>query len=316
MAKSLGQIHTVNYTLEHANHTDPQRWLIDCAGELTSQLNHMVRVGNAFKIVGIDMVITSDSPEVGLSVLGECRYYAPTRGRVLAFRDAYQAVRRAMTLKGINPTSNINYDFRPTLTPPSNYDNGALFKNNASIQFSYSQEAWVPLCIDDNPGYQTIFDIWNAQQEPRQGLQGDPIFSTGYDIQLGGEMFRTTGVSTGTDIVVNPDYVLNEGMYLQTATNFASDEFEFIPFALTNSNDGETADVQLNWRPDPALYLSVLFGQFDVVVGEATASGAGNPIYDIDMAIHIAGWKSIMSDKKRRSKKGKKSHGRKRRSKK
>lgn len=315
MAKNLGQIHTVNYTLEHALHTDAQRWLVDCAGQLTKQLNHMVRVGNSFKIVGIDAVLTEPGGTAGLSVLGEIRYYAPTRGRVLAFRDAYHALRKAMDLKGIHPTSNINYDFRPSLTPPSNYNNGPEFLNNATIQYSYSSLAWVPLCIDDNPGYQTIFDTWNAQLQPRQGMIGDPTFSTGYDIQLGGEVTRVDGPSTGTSHVVNPDYVQNEGMYLQTQHGFASDEFESIPFALNNSEDGATPDLQFNWRPDPALYLSVLFGQFDVVVLEAAAT-AGNPIYDIEMAFHVAGWSSIMSDKKRPSKKKAKSRGRKRRSKK
>jgi len=316
MPKNLGQIHTVNYTLTGGTSIGAglNRWIIDLPGQLTSQLNHMVRMGTIVKVVGIDATLTDPATGTGgASVTGTLRYYAPTRGRCLAYKDAYKAVRRAMKIKGIDPTNNINYDFRCILQPPASYINGGAMANIASIQYDYTNQNWVPLCIDNNPGFQTVFDTWNTGLEPRQGQVGAPDFSTGYDVQLGGESFRTTGVSTGAAVPVNPDYVLQEGMLLQSSKDFASDEYEEIPFTLGNS-DGTSIALELEWRPDPALYLSVLTGQFDVLVTEFKDADVG-AFYEMDFAFHVAGWKSIMGSGRRHSKKGKK-HGKKRRSKK
>jgi len=312
MPKSLGQIHTVNYELNMGTPMGAglNRWLIDLPGELTEQLNHMVRMGSNFKIVGIDAILADpDTGEGGQSVNGLIRYYASTRGRCLAVRDAYTAVRKGMNLKGIHPTNNLNYDFRPPLNPPHLYINGSNFKNQASIQYDFDLDVWKPLCVDNSPGFQTIFDTWNTGLEPRQGQIGAPNFSSGYDITLGG-VYNPAAAHTA---LVN-DYVLEEGMYLQTHEHFANDDFEEIPFTLANS-DGQSAALEFMWRPDPALYLSVMLGQFDILVEQVNDLIEGQ-FYEIDIAFHIAGWTGMMSDKKRRSKKGKKSHGRKRRSKK
>lgn len=296
MPKSLGQIHTVNYRLETLGVDPPlegTQYLIDCPGELTSQLSHMVRTGNSFKVVGIDMTLLDQADGLGgQAVTGRLRYYAPTRGRVLAFRAAYQAVMNAMKIKGINPLSNVNYDFRPTLMPPANYANGDDFKNNATIEFDRVGNDWYPLAIDNAAaGFAAVFDTYNEQLEPRQGQIGNPDFAQGYDIVLGG--FDPTA----SGFVTNPDFVQNEGMYLQTPRNFADADFEEIPFTIANS-DGESMALLFNWRPDPALYLSVMLGQFDIILDEVKDLAAGE-FLTIDLAIHVAGWKTIMSDRKR-----------------
>ncbi len=299
MPKSLGQIHTVNYTLTGGTTIGAglNRWLIDLPGQLTEQLNHMVRMGSNFKVVGIDATLTdAESGEGGQSVNGLIRYYAPTRGRCLAVRDAYAAVRNGMKLKGIHPTNNLNYDFRPPINPPHLFQNGSDFKNQASIQYDFNLDVWKPLCVDNNPGFQTIFDTWNTGLEPRQGQIGNPDFSSGYDITLGG-VYNAGAAHTQ---LVN-DYVLQEGMYLQTHEHFANDEYEEIPFTLANS-DGQSAALELMWRPDPALYLSVMLGQFDVLVEEVKDLIPG-VFFEIDIAVHVSGWVGMMSDKKRRSKK-------------
>lgn len=315
MAKSLGQIHTVNYSFGPSVQQG-HKFIVDCAGELTSQLNHMVRMGNSFKCVGIDMTLQDEVEGAGgQAVNGVIRYYAPTRGRVLAIRDAFHAVMKGMQNKGIDPRSNLNYDFRPILNPPADYENGDSVKNIASIQYDYDNQIWKPLCLDNNPGWQTIFDTWNAQLEPRQGQVGDPTFSTGYNIQLGGVFTRTTGAATYETFDVNPDFVLEEGMYLQTHKDFADDELEEIPFALANADDTSAA-LQFEWRPDPALYLSVLTGQLEIEILEFRDAHESE-FCTIDLAVYVAGWTSIMSDKKRhRSRKGGRKHGRKRHSKK
>lgn len=306
MAKSLGQIHTVNYELTGSGQGD--KYLLDCAGELTSQLGHMVRCMSNFKIVGIDAVLRDPVDDLGSQAMkGVFRFYAPTRGRVLAVREAYHAVRKAMKIKGIRPTSNLNYDFRPPLEPLAVYENGTDFKNAASIQFDYTTNAFVELAIDNNPTRQVVFDMWNAQLEPRQGQIGVPDFSTGYDVTLGG----ITGSYSSPTTPISPDYVINEGVYMNSPEDYASTEYEEIPFQLVNSS-GDSAALDLNWRPDPALYLSVMLGQFELQVIEFEDTVEGE-FFEIDVAIHVAGWTSIASDRKR--KKGK-SHGKKGHSKK
>lgn len=308
MAKSLGQIHTVNYTLSGSS--DGDRFLIDLPGELSNQLQHMVRMCSSFKVVGIDVTMTDPfSAEGAQSLVGELQYYAPTRGRVLALREAYHAVMRAMRIKGIKPQNNLNYDFRPPLEPLDNYINGSSFLNAASIQFDTNTLAFVELAIENNPGFQTVFDIWNAQLQPRQTAAVS--FSTGYDVVLGGETQGLGGTST------SPDFVLNEGEYLDSVGgHHASTEYETIPFMVTNS-DGESAALVTNWRPDPALYLSVLMGQLGVLVNEYIDEANSGSFYELQVAVHVAGWKSVMSDRKRRrSKKGGKKHGRRHHSKK
>ncbi len=84
----------------------------------------------------------------------------------------------------------------------------------------------------------------------------------------------------------------------------ADDEFEEIPFQLaidTSSSQGNTTTPIFQWRPDPALYLAVLAGQFEVTVENTIIEGSGT--LDLLISYTVAGWKSIMGnpDKKRRS---------------
>ena len=113
MPKSLGQIHTVNY--EFLQPATDQQFLIDLPGQLTEQLQHMVRMMTSVKLVGMDFsilpVLNADPVEVAIS--GTVEYYAPTAGRVAALKGAYQSVRRMMKISGVSPKDNINYDFRP-----------------------------------------------------------------------------------------------------------------------------------------------------------------------------------------------------------
>ena len=57
MPKSLGQIHTVNFSKTVNASGDIKN--CDISGELTSQLSKMVRQGQNFKVVGIDMAMTT-----------------------------------------------------------------------------------------------------------------------------------------------------------------------------------------------------------------------------------------------------------------
>ena len=317
MPKSLGQIHTVSYEFPNLTYflASTNELLIDLPGQLTLHLQHMVRAMSSFKVVGIDMTYgpIPNATDITCSMSGQIKYYAPTQGRVAALKGAYVAVRRMMKLSGVNPNDNLNYDFRPPIADPASFENGADFYQQACIE-----DNGMPSCLSNGPGSSNVFGMYNQQIGPRYAIGGGIGVEEGFDIGL------------RDPALAGADWVLNEGAYLQSAgAPTAIEEYEVIPFELSYSAPDTVAGITMisqsdsfNWRPDPALYLSILTGQLIVEIESSTAlDDAGNPAANstqLDVAVHVAGWKSILGSKKkksRRSKKGKKSHGRKRRSK-
>lgn len=269
MAKSLGQIHTVNLTEIYSNPGDQA--LVDLPGQLSRQLQHMVRNNNIFKLVGID-ITARDSVGTGVTtgVSGVIQYFAPTKGRIDAIKDAYKATRNAMHLQGINVGGNLNYDWRAPLKDPALMLNGADYLNRASLETGFD------LCLIEGPaGANTVFDVYNSNVQPAQTAVVN--FDSGF------EVFGST-----------EDYVTNEGEYLEAGGHkIASTEMEEIPFAVVYSDADQGATTDFLWRPDPALYLAVLTGQLIVRAEQITDTGAGSFV-TLDMAFHVAGWKSIM----------------------
>ena len=299
MAKSLGQIHTANMSQQVTAAGDTA--IIDLPGILTNQLQHMVRQGNYFKVVGIDITCQDlVGPDGEVAVAGFLRYYAPTRGRCEAYKNAFQAVRHGMKLQGINMRGNRHYDFRVPMGATSGYLNGADFLNAATIDGTNT------LTLDNTAASVTdeVFQVYNDNIQPEQST-GAVSFNSGFGLP------GAAGTTT--------DFVLNEGKYYEgSMTSFASLTKEEIPFTIsfgTDSAAGTSSTMQLQWRPDPALYLAVMTGQFELVVTDLNDSVPGNFV-QLEVAVHVAGWKSIMGnpDKKRRNgTRHKKSHSSKRR---
>ena len=292
MAKSLGQIHTVNYQLFGPGLPAGDKFLIDLPGQLTNQLQTMVRMGNYFKVVGIDMSMRNVAGTTVLdpqTVSGTINYYAPTRGRCEAYKQAFRAVRKGMELQGINMRGNRHYDFRVPITEPSDCLNGAEFLNQATIDGTNT------LTLDQSASSVTdeVFTVYNSNIQPEQTQTVD--FATGYGLP------GAPGTPT--------DFVLNEGEYYEgSLTRFASTEYESIPFQLSYGHSSATDNAtafELEWRPDPALFLAVLTGQFII---EIDSSSSASSDLMIDLAVHVSGWKSIMGnpDKKRRRRRSKK----------
>lgn len=286
MAKQLGQIHTVNQTkLVPVGSGAGTKYLVDLAGELSSQLSTMVRQGQFFKVVGIDMTVEEEGGSGGGGqISGELRYYAPTRGRCEAYKNAYHAVRKGMELQGVNIRGNRNYDFRVPMDKIGDYIDGALFLNQATIDGSNG------LCLSGASSLtDDIFGTYNANIQPAQ--TATVAFNTGFGLP------GAPGTPT--------DFVLNEGeIFDASLTRQASIQTESIPFQLTYT-PGTTDNVwAIEWRPDPALYLAVMCGMFEVYIEEIDGDGGASDL-NIHMAIHVAGWKSIMSNpnRKRRSSK-------------
>lgn len=280
MPKSLGQIHTVNF--ESVLVSKGSKDQLDLSGELSKQLQHHVRQGNYFKVVGIDMNLTENGGnEGGGQLTGFLDYYVPTRGRCQAYRGAFAAMRTAMKNQGIPMSKNSAYDFRVNLTDqtfPTPLVNAATLDGSNQ------------LVLESNGTAHSIFDVHNNSLDPLQ--TGTPTFSSGFNT-LG-----TQGAPT--------DFVLNEGDIGFTGnSNFASSEFESIPIQLSYTPESTDISVSLQWRPDPALYIAVMCGLFRVRVDELEFDGGADEA-KLTIAVHVAGWKSIMGSpdaKKRRPRK-------------
>lgn len=280
MPKSLGQIHTVNF--ESVLVSKGSKDQLDLSGELSKQLQHHVRQGNYFKVVGIDMNLTENGGnEGGGQLTGFLDYYVPTRGRCQAYRGAFAAMRTAMKNQGIPMSKNSAYDFRVNLTDqtfPTPLVNAATLDGSNQ------------LVLESNGTAHSIFDVHNDSLDPLQ--TGTPTFSSGFNT-LG-----TQGAPT--------DFVLNEGDIGFTGnSNFASSEFESIPIQLSYTPESTDISVSLQWRPDPALYIAVMCGLFRVRVDELEFDGGADEA-KLTIAVHVAGWKSIMGSpdaKKRRPRK-------------
>jgi hypothetical protein len=189
-------------------------------------------------------------------------------------------MRNAMKTQGISMSQNSAYDFRVNLTDQTFVD---PLVNAATLDGSRD------LTLEDNGLASSIFYTHNRSVEPLQ--QGSPNFSPGFGVY---------GSTT--------DFVTNEGDIGFTGnSNYASSEFESIPFQLSYSPDSSDISATLQWRPDPALYIAVMCGLFRVRIDELDFDGDADSL-KCTIAVHVAGWKSIMGnpDKKRRRSSGKK----------
>lgn len=278
MAKELGQIHTVNVSAQASASGDAIT--VDLPGELSEQLQRNIRWGQFFKCVGIDMSLDTVGTIGGGQVTGSIRYFAPTRGRCDAVRASFKAMKDVMKIQGISMSDNKLYDFRAPMT------NTAGFRNRATLDGTNG----LALSNAANPGA-SIFGVHNESQRPTYtGTAGD-LFTAGFDTVV-----QTSG---GTD------FVLNDTVMFTGDSNVASEELESIPFMMSWTPDSTDLAVQFSWKPDPALYLAVLAGQFQVYVEEINLDGTPTaPALNINISVHVSGWKSIMGDpskRKRRS---------------
>ena len=275
MAKSLGQIHTIEAV--HGAVTTGNSFLVDLPGKLSEQLQTMVRQGQYFKVVGIDGIAydVGGGQATPAVISGELRYYAPTRGRCEAYKMAYRAVRKGMELQGINIRGNRNYDFRVPAKDLSNYVNGPAFLNTATIDGTNA------LALVSGTANDSVFTTYNSNIQPSQTASVN--FSEGFGLP------GAAGTTT--------DFVLNEGeIFDPTLTRSASLGLEAIPFTMAFNPVNNAYEFM--WRPDPALYLAVMCGFFEIHLEQVE----GGPTVDIQFAFHVSGWKSIMGnpDKKRR----------------
>ncbi len=280
-AKELGMLHSVNFSQNIADGST-EIFNHDLSGQLTEQLQRMVRQGQYFKVAGIDIGMSvagsSATDNLAGTVAGKLRYYAPTRGRCEAYRDAFKTMAEAMKGQGISMRDNAFYDFRVPFRDSSSYANAVPFANGAT--FNGADELAMNKAAPNG-----VFQVHNESVQP---IQTSATFSDGFSLYGSG----------GNTWVLNP----NQQGYLGNHM-IADDDFEEIPFQLSydsTSTQGNASTLTWQWRPDPALYLAVLAGQFEFQIEDSTIEGAGGEL-ELSVTYSIAGWKSIMGnpDKKR-----------------
>ncbi len=281
-SKELGMLHSVNFSQNLTDGTSGT-YNHDIAGQLTEQLQRMIRQGQYFKIAGIDMGLSvagsSLTDNLAATVTGNLRYYAPTRGRCEAYRGAFKAMAEAMKVQGISMRDNKFYDFRVPLRDTSLYANAIPFANGATFN-------GVDEIAMNKTAPNGVFSVHNESVQP---IQTSATFSEGFGV-FG---------SAGNSWVLNPATQGYEGNHM-----IADDEFEEIPFQLSvdqGSTQGNSSTLTWQWRPDPALYLAILAGQFELEVNDVQIEGTGGAVA-LMVTYSVAGWKSIMGnpDRKRR----------------
>ncbi len=276
-AKELGMIHSVNFARTLTNSTSNNDYtLLDLPGQLSEQLQRLIRQGQYFKIAGIDMGLQPVGAMTSASVTGILRYYAPTKGRCAAYRQAFKAMAEAMKVQGISMRDNKFYDFKCTTRDSS------LLTNDLDNCASFDGVTELAL---NGAAPNGVFQVYNESVQP---VQTTATFSDGFGV------FGSAG----------NNFVVNEGQqgYEGTDGKIADIEFEEIPFNLTWDNNDVTA-MNFQWRPDPALYVAVMCGMFEVFFDDVTVTGSTDVTLEIN--VMVAGWKSIMGNpdkkKKRRS---------------
>ncbi len=281
-AKELGMLHTVNFSQNLADGST-DIFNHDLAGQLTEQLQRMVRQGQYFKVAGIDIGLTvaptSATTSITATVAGKMRYYAPTRGRCEAYRGAFQTMAQAMKGQGISMRDNTFYDFRVPLRDTSSYANAVPFANGAT--FNGADELAMNKAAPNG-----VFQVHNESVQP---IQTSATFSDGFSIYGSG----------GNEWVLNQNQQGFQGNHM-----IADDEFEEIPFQLsldTTTAQTNSSTLTWQWRPDPALYLAIMAGQFECQIEQCEINNSSG-VVELAVAYSVAGWKSIMGNPDKKNK--------------
>lgn len=298
-AKGLGMIHTVNHFTQINNSGDIAN--IDLSGELTNQLERLVRQGNYFKVCGIDMTLSTQGTVGGGQVSGYIRYYAPTKGRCAAYRSAYRSVRKFLDQQGINVgqgTGNDRYDFRVAFTNEPNTHGHPTMRSQATLDGTNG----LALYNAGNVGA-CVFQVYNEGVNPAGSV--GPIGSTGHD-----KGFDT--IINSSTSAVHTDFILDNYSFYSGREDVASLNWEFIPFTLSWTPDTTDLAISMQWRPDPALFLAVLAGNLQIKVEEVNLDGNPQPPgLELHTAVMVSGWKSIMGEPGRKKSSKKKKGGKK-----
>ena len=259
--------------------------LLDIPAELTRKTNSMQRQGAGWHVGGIDITVhNTDAVPLGVAgtftqISGYLRYFTPTKGRVEAYKAAYDTWRETLSQAGVTP--NRFTDFRVTPMGTSNYANSV---SGVDSQVYPSTPNLVSLdgarslaCFSNaGQGYE-IFQNWNAQQ-----AYSEPTTS---QLQSTGLYSRTDANSGGQTDFLLEEEVLMTGWNLNAETDYTE-----IPFVA--SFDNENNVYSFHWDPSPNAYLSIMCGWLEIVLDEVVTDGdsaLGAPLLEMSVSVDVLG---------------------------
>lgn len=282
-------IHTVDFDLQAglASTSAGLPILLDLPAELTRRTNKMQRQGAGYHIGGIDITVQNSAggsgggsaPGTYTQIAGRLRYFTPTKGRVEAYKAAYDTWRETLRAAGVTP--NRFTDFRVTPMGLSNYANpqsGVDSQVYPTIPNLVTLDGARSLACFSNAGQgYEIFLNWNAQQAY------NPITPT--QLQSTGLYSRTDANSGGQTDFLLEEEVLMTGWNLDAETDYTE-----IPFVA--SFDNENNVYSWHWDPSPNAYLSVMCGWFEIVLDEVVTdadSALNAPLIEMNISFDILG---------------------------
>ena len=279
MAKSLGQIHSVNTSITGIV-DETRRERIDIPGELTQQLQRLVRQGCYYKLVGLDLTLNPQtSTGEGGKVSGHFRYFAPTQGRCAAYREAFKVMAQQMSNQGLSMRDNKMYDFRVDLNDEVS-GGKSLLKNQATL------DGVAGLSLINSDDRYSVYETHNNNQKVQFGGTAAEQFTEGFNTLL----------QSGAG---DTDFVLNDDIMYSGNEHVASNQYEKIPFEVAFGDQvNETSITNFQWRPDPALFIAILTGQLEMVLEHAYVDD-GSIALELNCNFMVAGWKSIMGEPKK-----------------
>ena len=175
-------------------------------------------------------------------------------------------------------SDNKMYDFRCGLS-----DATGVVQNNATLDGNFG------IMLDSVSSKRSVFGVHNEGVVPTFGGTTAELFETGFDTIL-----QSGGTAT--------DFVLNEVVPFTGSSLTADTELETIPFSLSWTPNSTDMTVDFQWRPDPALYLAIMAGLVEVEYTQVDLDSSA-PDLVVNIAFTISGWKSIMSDGKKKTRK-------------
>lgn len=295
-----GMIHTCDYNWAEVE--QGAFAVFDLSEQLTTTLQQMVRQGQIFKCVGIDIAVLPNSTGVDYveaGVAGVISYLSPTKGRCDAWRRAFFATQKWRKIQGVSP--NYQYDFR------LGFDAGPEIAGKLDFGEPIVNQAWLEYYADDSSegstqglyllnsyaseSQQSIFDVWNLGIDYKDGLD-TPTFGQGWTPYSPYE---------STDDKIEMDFVKNEKTLLVTNPKgpaYAQLNTNDIAFSVsfTQDDDKGTSTLPYQFRPVSNEYIPIMCGLVGMQVSD-TVQESDNQTLKI--TFYISGWKPILQRRRK-----------------
>lgn len=279
------------------------KYLCDISEKLSEYYGRLIRQGQTFTIRSIDvrLVNPDQSGEIYddevIAVSGMFNYYEPTKNRISAWKNGFQAWlnnRRALGVKSRGA------DFRVGLADGYSTDVGAF---GDGVKFN----SWInadddPLMLNNANDHQSLFRTWNENVASQALLQPtNPNGGFGHWAQKDADA-----------LLDELDFVTNENYYY--TEDQASTTSQRLPFMLNFSAwfDNGTSDPEDFGSVSNAEHIAgphrVMCGVVGVYIDTVAVddSESENQDYGIEISMDIEKWTPLLPRRSKKSKKAKK----------